>query len=289
MGGKGRIVAVLVLMVLLLGHVRARMRPESERLWPERALLQVTGPIERTLHSLVGGVRGIGTRYVVLVGVEEENSRLREDLRTHERLRAELAETAAENERLRALVRMRTHQQSPSVAAAVVGRNTTGRYRSLRIDRGHRDGLKPGHAVIAAEGAVGTILRASAEYADVLLLTDSLAAAGAVVQRSRLRGVASGDGGEGLQLGFIARSDQAGVRAGDAVVTSGEDAVFPPALPIGRVATVGVAKTGLFLEIGLKPAVPLDHVEEVLVIVDDSRGPYGLGQGPDLPPDESTP
>lgn len=282
MGGKGRRFALLALIVVLVAHVRAQRQPEAHRGWPERALLQVTGPIERTVWIGLRSVGGVGDRYLFLVDAAEENERLRSDQRRLEAVEAELAELRQENDRLRELVRMRTRLERESVAAAVVGRSTAGRYRALRIDRGSRDGVGAGQAVVAAEGAVGIVLRTSAEYADVLLLTDPLAAAGAIVQGTRLRGVASGDGGRALVLGFVSRSDQADVRAGDRVVTSGEDGVFPPALPIGTVLAVGAAQTGLFLEVEIEPAAPLERIEEVLVLVGTPQGPYGGGQGPDL-------
>jgi rod shape-determining protein MreC len=70
------------------------------------------------------------------------------------------------------------------------------------------------------------------------------------------------------------------VQAGEALVTSGGDRVFPKGLPIGTVANVSVGRN-LFLDIKLKPAADLDRLEEVLVITEQKlRAPDTTGLGP---------
>ena len=187
---------------------------------------------------------------------------------------AELAELRSENDRLRELVVLRDRAPATTVAASVVGRGTSSRFRTLRIDRGTADGVEAGMAVLAPAGAVGRVLRASGGYADVLLLTDGLSAAGAVFQESRLRGVVLGDGSDELHVGFVRRSDAPGVNPGDAVVTSGEDDVFPEGVALGVVTRAEAPETGLFLEIELASAVQTDRLDEVLVVLQRGTGPF---------------
>jgi hypothetical protein len=66
------------------------------------------------------------------------------------------------------------------------------------------------------------------------------------------------------------------------VVTSGDDGVFPPGVPVGRISTIEMPETGLFLEVEVTPAAPLDRLEEILVIVDSGGGPFSL-PGADFP------
>lgn len=141
--------------------------------------------------------------------------------------------------------------------------------------------------VVSPEGAVGRVLRASGGYADVLLLNDGLSAAGAVVQESRLRGVLVGDGGEELTLSFVRRSDAQGVGTGDHVVTSGEDGVFPAGLALGTVLAASAPETGLFLDIGVEPAVDLGRLDEVVVVLDPGVGPFHTAPVDDVIDDEA--
>jgi rod shape-determining protein MreC len=132
--------------------------------------------------------------------------------------------------------------------------------------------------VISAAGAVGQVLRVSEQFADVLLLTDGLSTVGAVLQESRLRGVAAGQGGEFIELGFVRRRELHAVEAGHLVISSGEDGLFPEGVPLGRVTEVRAPETGLFLEITLESVADLDRIEEVLVIVDSGVGAFHFPQ-----------
>lgn len=266
--------ALLALLALLGWHVHARSKPEAELNVADRVLLSATGPVQGALSSVVGWCGDLGSSYVWLVGVSKENERLRAELVAARAAVTELSELQHENDRLRELVALRERAPATTVAASVVGRGTSSRFRTLRIDRGTDDGVEVGMAVLAPAGAVGRVLRACGDYADVLLLTDGLSAAGAVFQESRLRGVVLGDGSGQLQVGFVRRSDGPSVTPGAAVVTSGEDDIFPEGVALGVVTRAESAETGLFLEIDLEPAVELERLDEVLVVLERGTGPF---------------
>ncbi|MCO4772592.1 MAG: rod shape-determining protein MreC [Deltaproteobacteria bacterium] len=276
-----RAAAVLALLAVLGWHVHARLQPEADLNFADRALLTLTGPVQKAMTRSVSGVGGVFSTYFALVGTNKENEELRKRLAIAEAKVAENAELRAQNDRLRDLVGLQSRVEGETLTAAVIGRGTSSRFRTLRIDRGTGDGLEPGMAVISSQGAVGSVLRASRSYADVLLITDGLSSVGAVVQRSRARAVGVGDGDGGLELGYIRRSDLADVAEGDLVVTSGEDGVFPEGVPLGSVQFAQAAESGLFVEARVETAVRLDRADEVLVITDPGRGPYqGGSRGP---------
>jgi rod shape-determining protein MreC len=55
------------------------------------------------------------------------------------------------------------------------------------------------------------------------------------------------------------------VEVGDRVVTSGLDGIFPKGIIVGDVTRVTRGNRGLLQTAQVKPAVPLDRIEEVLV------------------------
>ena len=272
-----RAAAVLALLAVLGWHVHARLKPEADLNVADRLLLTVTGPVQKTMTNSVGSLGGVLDTYVFLVGVQKRNEELEAVVARYEAMTAEIGELRAENDRLRETGGLKSRLDGETLAAAVIGRGTTSRFHTLRIDRGTNDGIKPDMAVVAPRGAVGRILRASGSYADVLLITDGLSSAGAVVQRSRARALAVGDGDGGLELGYVRRSDLPDVGEGDLVVTSGEDGVFPEGVPLGRVTVAQAPESGLFIEAAMEPEVRLDRVDEVLIVTDPGRGPFRAG------------
>src|SRR6185295_4049723 len=105
-------------------------------------------------------------------------------------------------------------------------------FRTLTIDKGTNEEVRPDMAVISADGVVGRVVVPSARAAKVQLLIDRNAAAGALVERSRAQGVVKGGGTDRLDLEFV--SEAADVATGDLVVTSGIEGIYPKGFTIGR-------------------------------------------------------
>ena len=63
-------------------------------------------------------------------------------------------------------------QDWETLAATVIGRDTTGILRTVTIDRGSRDGVTPDMAVVTELGLVGRVARVSATTAQIQLVND---------------------------------------------------------------------------------------------------------------------
>lgn len=275
-----RAITVLVLLAGLGWHVHARSQPDAELGAADRALLSLTGPIQNALGRAVRSVGEVFDGYLLLVGTRAENQRLQAEVAEAQAAAQELRELRRQNDRLRSLAGLRDRTPGRTVAAAIIGRGTSPRFHTLRINKGSADGVQIGMSVVVPAGAVGQVLRASGGYADVLLLSDGLSAAGAVFDESRLRGVLLGNGGDQGKLGFVRRRDLGAVEVGSMLSTTGEDGVFPEGVALGTVLTVETPETGLFLDIDVEPAVDPDRLDEVLVVLDRGTGPFHRGADP---------
>jgi rod shape-determining protein MreC len=271
-----RATSVLVLLAFLGLHAHARSKSVAELNGGDRILLAVTGPLQYRLTAVARGLSSGFEHYVLAVGASKENELLKHQLAGTSSSLSELENLRSENDRLRRLIGLRESAPGQVVAASVIGRGTSSRFHTLRIDRGSDLGVEPGMAVVSVSGVVGQILRSSRGYSDVLLLTDGLSSAGAMMQNSGLRGLAVGDSSNRLQLDFLRRNSLDGISSGDLVVSSGEDGVFPEGVPLGRVVLAEAPETGLFLNIVVEPAAALQRVEEVLVVVDAGLGPFHI-------------
>jgi len=183
---------------------------------------------------------------------------------------------------LQQLLELKSGVGLQSTSASVIGSAADPNFRSLTIDKGTADGLRPDMAVIAPAGVVGRIITPSARAAKVQLLIDRNAAAGALVERSRAQGVVEGTGG-GLRMNYV--SGTADILVGDTVLTSGIDGIYPKGFVIGQIQSVERGQ-GVFGAIGLRPAVDFSSLEAVLVVLmppaaaDDGAIPAGGAQGP---------
>ena len=235
----------------------------------QRAIFGVLSPLQNAVSAVVRGIAGAWTGYVNLRGTREENGRLAERVRALETLLQERAHQAREADRLRELLGLREILPLDTVVAEVVTRDGLPWYRTITIDKGSEDGLALEAPVISPTGVVGRIIALGPRAAKVQLLQDRDSGAGVLIERSRVTGVVSGQvgfsdtGSSDLVMKYV--RDLADVVAGDVVVTSGQDRVYPKGLVVGRVRSVGKG-AGLFKEILVEPSARFDQVEEVLVV-----------------------
>jgi rod shape-determining protein MreC len=235
----------------------------------QRGLLGVLTPLQRLVGGTAFTVSELWRGWAFHRETYAENRALRERVRTLETELQQRAHRAQEAVRLRELLALQQAVPLDTVAAQVVGRDGVPWFRSLTLDKGENDGVRLDAAVISATGVVGRVFAVGPHAARVQVLLDRDSGAAAIVERSRVSGVVSGQvraseqGTEDLALKYV--SERADVVVGDVVVTSGLDRIFPKGLVIGRVRFVGEV-TGLFREVRVEPSARFDRLEEVLVL-----------------------
>ncbi|MGB7219542.1 MAG: rod shape-determining protein MreC [Vicinamibacterales bacterium] len=224
----------------------------------------VVAEVQRGISAGVSGIRQLWGGYIWLRGVKTENEGLKRQL---EAVQVEVQQQRALADRTRSLERLldlRDRTTLKTAAAEIIAAGATPDFRTLTIDKGTGDGLRPDMAVIAPAGVVGRIVVPTQRAAKVQLLIDRNAAVGAIVERSRAQGVAIGGGGDRLRLDYV--SELADVVVGDLVMTSGIDGIFPKGFVIGRVEAVEKSG-GTYKRITVRPEVDFTSLEEVLVVL----------------------
>ncbi len=222
--------------------------------------------VQRFSTAIVDSVRSGWAGYLDLRRVRDENAGLRQALRSLEvRLQEEHAQ-AQRTDNLRQLLELKERSGLETVAAEIIAGAASPEFRTMTIDKGSSDGLEANMAVISPAGVVGRVILSSPSAAKVQLLIDRNAAAGALIERTRVQGVVTGVGDGSLRMEYVPGT--ADVKPGDLVVTSGIDGIYPKGFVIG---TIDVADRGpgTYHEIVVKPAVDVTRLEEVLVV----RGP----------------
>jgi rod shape-determining protein MreC len=226
-------------------------------------VLDLMAPLQRLGSTVTGSVADVWRDAAAIFRRRAELDWLYERIATLEERTVRLEEAEQENQRLRELLTFRERLAGEVLPAAIVGRDATGLARTLTIDRGERDGVVKGAAVLSPAGIVGQVFLVGATAARVLLITDHNSGVDAIVQRTRARGIVEGAVTEGCGLKFVKRTED--LQAGDVVVTAGVDGIFPRGLPIGQLTSVDKRGQGLFQYATVRPFVDFDRLEEVLV------------------------
>jgi rod shape-determining protein MreC len=138
------------------------------------------------------------------------------------------------------------------------------RHRVL-VDKGARDGVFKGQAVLDAEGIFGQVAQVHVETAEVILITDAEHAIPVQSNRSGLRTIAVGTGDSArLSLPFV--TGESDLKAGDLLISTGIGGVFPRGYPVAEVTRVDRNPAATFALVDARPTARLDRNREVLLV-----------------------
>ena len=172
-----------------------------------------------------------------------------------------------ENLRLRQLLGLRESITTSSQAAEILYDAADPYSRKVIIDKGLAQGIAEGSPVIDESGVLGQVTRAHPLISEVTLVTDREQAIPVLNVRTGARSVAYGDPashGGGMELRFMAGN--ADVLAGDILTTSGVDGVYPPGLPVAKVAKIERRADSAFARISCLPLARVDDARHVMVL-----------------------
>jgi rod shape-determining protein MreC len=231
-------------------------------------LMEFCAPFQKASTFVIKTIRGVFQEYLFLVHLQKENVMLKQRIAELQKENHQMKEMALANERLQKLLQFREKISPTVIAAEVIGQDPSSWFKSVTINKGEKDGVRKGMAVISSEGVIGQILKTAPHYSTVLLITDYSSAIDSIIQRTRAKAIVEGKGENRCQLKYLLRTEE--VIVGDIVVTSGLSGNFPKGLMVGEVRNVDKKGYGIFQYAELVPSVNLTKLEEVLVITGSS-------------------
>jgi rod shape-determining protein MreC len=224
------------------------------------------------LGALQRGVAGATAGLAQALGGHPDDATLRQE---NEDLKAQVAQLQKRNVDLQEnlvdlnllsglLNYARSVPENRYAAANVIGRDSSPFLSYIIIDRGTDDGVARDQPVVTDNGLVGTIVAVTCCSARVRLITDPDSAVTARLQQSRDECVAVGRYGGGLELQFC--SQQAQIKSGDVVLTSGLGGRYPEGIVLGTVSAVQRQAFDVLQTASLTPGVDFSRLEIVLVV-----------------------
>ncbi len=267
------VVVCILALVVPFFFLKANLKDPSQLTAIDRVILTLSTPIQWGATAVAEVVGDIWSDYIFLVGLGEENERLRFE---NQRLRAENArflETEQEARRLRQMLTFRETFPGTLLAARVVGRGPSEQFRVVRIRLDlSEEKFQKGMPVVTFDGLVGQLSRFVEGYSDVMLTVDRKSYVPVIVQRNGAQGILRGTGELDrytCEVEYLLRSDE--VREGDQLFTSGTGGKFPDGILAGRIISVQRENLGLFQKVVVEPAVNFSRLREVFVVAGFQR------------------
>lgn len=233
---------------------------------PRAALRGTLAPLEAGASALESAAAAPAQVLGDIATLKSENGRLNAD---NAALRAQVAQLQAagrENSDLRRELSFERSFGHRMVAAQVIGRGPDVFSRTLTLDRGTADGLRPGMVVVTGAGLVGRLKEVGPHSASVQTVADPSIRVNSYTVKSGLEGTVSGGTGP-LRMEIQARPDAA-AEVGEWALTSGVGGLYPRGIPVGQVIRYDRRDSAPVVTADLAWANDLSSLSSVLVVSD---------------------
>ena len=158
-------------------------------------------------------------------------------LESHDKeLNTKLKQLEKDNLRLRSLLYLKKTTDDLKIDSSVISRNTGSWWRKIILNKGERNGVKIGDAVVGPGGLIGLIEDVSIFTSSVKLLTSPESKVGVWVQRINIHGLLTGVGNDSPKLIFYSKDID--IKVGDLILSSPASTLLPPNIPIGIIESI---------------------------------------------------
>lgn len=175
----------------------------------------------------------------------------------------------AENRRIRELLASASALEEHVLIAEIIALNQDPYRHQITLNKGTRDGVYRGQALVDAHGVMGQIVEVGPAMSKALLITDPDHGIPIEVNRTGLQTIAVGRGdGRGLRLPFL--PSNADVKVGDKLVSSALGGRFPAGYPVAEVYEINHIAGEHFMEAFAYPTAKLNQGRQALLVWSES-------------------
>ena len=232
-------------------------------------------PFQKGITTVGSFLQDTTERLSSITKLLEENQKLKEQVDELTVANTNLEQEKYELTELRTLYALDAqYEDYKKTGARIIAKDAGNWYHSFVIDKGSDDGVQTDMNVIAGGGLVGRVIDVGPDWAKVQSIIADNAAVSGMVLSSSDNLIVSGD----LELyrqGYISFSklvdDADKVSIGDKVVTSNISDKYLPGILIGYISTIDDDSNNLTKSGRITPAVDFEHMNEVLVLLDQKK------------------
>ena len=258
-------VIFIVLILLHLFLISIQVPLGGEKNYFEKAVFSLFSPVQHGFVFVCQKIGGFFSNYFFLTRVQKNNRKLKEVISALRQENEILKRTLQTLEKKKDVEAFFSSVSSSFLVTQVIGVDASNIYKSITVARGTLDGVKKDLMVLDRYGhLVGRIIPPiSLKEAKVQLITDNESAVGVVTQKSRVKGVLTGDAKGNCYLEYIYATKK--VDEGEELITSGFDYIYPSGVKIGKVVSI-TSEDPLFQRIKVKPFFNFSKLDMVVIL-----------------------
>lgn len=222
------------------------------------ALSAVLYPVLRVMQLPADGVYWVYQKIDDFIFVYRENNELKSNIKQTDELKNKLYALQTENALLSEMLVYTPPKDIDFVTAKVITGEGDGFSHSMIVYVPEKEKITKGQVVLYKDAVIGRVEKVRGAYVRIMLISDINSKIPVLIERTRDRGILSGNNTEVLNLLFTASN--ADIVKGDRVVTSGVGGIFPSDLLIGYVSKASAS----FVEV--LPVHEIEKIEYVKIV-----------------------
>lgn len=231
----------------------------------------ITDPVKYMVNLPAKTIEEVTETASSYSALKEENRKLNEERLIHQTRLLKLAALERENIRLRALLEksIKFKLGEKILVAELLSVNTAPYEHIVIVNKGTRFGVHQQQPVMDANGVVGQVFRSLPFSSEIMLITDPNHAIPVQVNRNGLLTIAVGSGQTNrLILPYL--PNNADIRPGDLLITSGLGGTFPQGYPVAVVDEFTSQTNKPFATVTATPKAQLDRNRELMIVWSDT-------------------
>lgn len=210
--------------------------------------------------------------------LKKENEELKKQIEELEKMAIDYEQVTAENDVMRSHLKLADRYKDYNlVVADIISDSATNWEATYIINKGSKDGIKPGMTVITNEGLVGYIETVNNKTSKIISILDAGNSVSSRVSRTRDEIVCKGSvsSTEEQELKIMNIPMGTVLIEGDKIETSGVGGIYPKGLSVGKIVEIVNKKNPIENEAIVKTNVDFNKLETVGVIVFESEDVNG--------------
>lgn len=263
------IVVLSVSFLILIGYTVKREKVS----FVENGVGTVFNSVQGFFYNINNNIKGSVGFALNFSEVKKENETLKSKNSQLKQKAAAYDSLKNENAELKRMFKFKEeHSQYDYVGGDIVLKSGSGILKGYVINKGTKDGIKPGMAVINDAGLIGKVTSAANNYCKIETISSENVSVAALIQRTQVN--------DCIVTGYTDNADKSknlailtmlplnsDIKEGDTIVTSGIGSDYPKDIIIGKVTSVEDNKGKMEREAIIEPAVDFTRLQRVFIVV----------------------
>ncbi|MFV0250113.1 MAG: rod shape-determining protein MreC [Bacilli bacterium] len=261
---------IIILIIFLIVEVFL-INDKRNLTLPEKVLKDTTIYIEKIIIYPISFIVTKINDLKELNNIKNKYNKLKQQIEQNEFYKAKYEETKKNNQELKSLLELnQTLDELNYINATTVNRNIGFWYNNVTIDKGQKDGIKIGSAVITNKGLIGEVISTTYYNSDVKLITsvsiNNKISVKIQVNENFIYGLLTTYNKEDNSFVLEGIYDNTLIPTDSLVTTTGLGNNYPAGLLIGKVKSITKDNFDLAMTLKIIPTVDFNNINFVTVL-----------------------